>query len=392
MVKKHLLLVDDEPNIRRILQVAFEKVGFHVSVAENGQEAIEIFGERQPDCVLTDVTMPGMTGYELLREVKSQSDVPVVIMTAFGTIPQAVQAIRDGAFEYVTKPFDLDQLKKVVASAMESESAPKAKQGLKKAKAATHQNWIAESPAMKEVFETVEQVADSRATVLITGESGVGKEVVSKSLHTLSQRANQSFVAVSCAALPETLLESELFGYEKGAFTGATGSKMGRFEMAHQGTLFLDEIGEIPMSVQVKLLRVLQEREFEKLGANKPTKVDVRLVTATNRDLKQAVEEGIFRLDLLYRLQVVELHIPALRERLEDIVPLANHFLAKYARENGRAPLIVSDEVRDALHQYSWPGNVRELENVMERATVVSGPSDDYLTIKLLPSSLKKVA
>lgn len=387
MAKRHLLLVDDEPNIRRILQVAFEKDGYFVSVAADAREALECFSKQAPDCILTDVTMPGMTGYELLREVKSKSDTPVVIMTAFGTIPQAVQAIRDGAFEYVTKPFDLDHLKKVVGAAMQS--GKPSKRSITKS---DRPSFIAESPVMREVFETVEQVADSRATVLITGESGVGKEVVSKALHTLSSRSKQPFVAVSCAALPETLLESELFGYEKGAFTGANGAKVGRFELAHNGTLMLDEIGEIPMSVQVKLLRVLQEREFEKLGSNSPTKVDVRLVTATNRDLKQAVDEGVFRLDLLYRLQVVELHIPPLRERIEDILPLAQLFLDKYCSENDRDPLGVTDEALDLLQAYYWPGNVRELENVMERAVVLSGPSDAYLNARLLPPSLKKAA
>ncbi len=387
MAKRHLLLVDDEPNIRRILQVAFEKEGYFVSVAADGREALETFAKQEPSCVLTDVTMPGMTGYELLREVKSKSDVPVVIMTAFGTIPQAVQAIRDGAFEYVTKPFDLDHLKKVVGAAI-----PSTKNKATKASVSERPAFIAESPAMKEVLETVKQVADSRATVLITGESGVGKEVISKALHTLSSRSKQPFVAVSCAALPETLLESELFGYEKGAFTGANGAKVGRFELAHNGTLMLDEIGEIPMSVQVKLLRVLQEREFEKLGSNAPTKVDVRLVTATNRDLKQAVDEGIFRLDLLYRLQVVELHIPALRYRLEDIAPLSQLFLDKYSQENGRDPLLISSEALELLHEYSWPGNVRELENVMERAVVLSSPKDSELTARLLPPVLRRAA
>ncbi len=389
MAKQHLLLVDDEPNIRRILQVAFEKVGYFVSTAEDGRSALAAYSNDRPDCVLTDVTMPGMSGYELLRDIKSQADTPVVIMTAFGTIPQAVQAIRDGAFEYVTKPFDLDQLKKVVGAAMDS-AKPSKSPG--KSNVASAPGFIAESPAMREVFETVRQVADSRATVLITGESGVGKEVVSKALHTLSSRSKQSFVAVSCAALPETLLESELFGYEKGAFTGAAGAKVGRFELAHNGTLMLDEIGEIPMSVQVKLLRVLQEREFEKLGSTSATKVDVRLVTATNRDLKQAVDEGVFRLDLLYRLQVVELHIPPLRERVEDIAPLAQLFLAKYCAENGHELLELNDEALSLLQAYAWPGNVRELENVMERAVVLSGPGDLVLNARLLPPSLKKAA
>ena len=390
--KPSLLIVDDEPNIRRVLQVAFEKAGYLADVAENADEAQAKVEEGAFQCVVTDVTMPGRSGYDLLLSLKAfNPELPVVIMTAFGTIPQAVQAIRNGAYEYIAKPFDLDVLKRIVASAVESPAG--ASVPLAKTKpAGKGPAFIAESPAMKEVFETVRQIADSRATVLITGESGVGKEVVAKSCHELSTRASKPFVAVSCAALPETLLESELFGYEKGAFTGAQGAKPGRFEMAHTGTLFLDEIGEIPLAIQVKLLRVLQEREFERLGASKPTKVDVRLVTATNRDLKQAVEEGTFRLDLMYRLQVVELHIPPLRERLEDIVPLAKHFLARYCRENGRPNLEIGDEAVDILYRYPWPGNVRELENTMERAAVLSSRDDARLSPKLLPPTMLRAA
>lgn len=385
--KSKILIVDDEPNIRRILQMAFEKAGYVVSMAEDANIALEALEKEQPDCVITDVTMPGRSGYELQREIRARyPELPVIIMTAFGTIPQAVQAIRDGAFEYVTKPFDLDALKKVIASAIASGGvAPASKKAATKT---TTKTFIAESPAMVEVLETIEQVADSRATVLITGESGVGKEVVARTIHDLSSRAAKPFVAVSCAALPETLLESELFGYEKGAFTGANGSKTGRFEMAHTGTLFLDEIGDIPMAIQVKLLRVLQEREFERLGASKPTKVDVRLVTATNRDLRQAVEEGIFRLDLLYRLQVVELHIPPLRERVEDILPLAQHFLRKYCADNDRPMMSVGTGALAALQSYAWPGNVRELENTMERAVVLSSPKDEELGERLLPKTI----
>ena len=388
-MKTKLLIVDDEPNIRRILQMAFEKVGYVAVTAEDVPMALEMIDTESPDCVITDVTMPGMTGYELLREVKStRPDMPIVIMTAFGTIPQAVQAIRDGAFEYVTKPFDLDALKRIVAAAIDE---PAIVRTTKPAAKATPR-YIAESPAMREVFETAAQVADSRATVLITGESGVGKEVVAKALHEYSNRVAKPFVAVSCAALPETLLESELFGYEKGAFTGAQGTKPGRFELADKGTLFLDEIGEIPMSIQVKLLRVLQEREFERLGSSKPTRVDVRVVTATNRDLRQAVDEGIFRLDLLYRLQVVELHIPPLRERIEDIQPLAEHFLQKYCAENERPLLALSEETLAKLQGYSWPGNVRELENTIERGVVLAQASETELVPKLLPPSILKAA
>ncbi|MCC7433785.1 MAG: sigma-54-dependent Fis family transcriptional regulator [Methanoregulaceae archaeon] len=390
-MKTKLLIVDDEPNIRRILQMAFEKVGYVAVTAEDVPSALQMIGEEHPDCIITDVTMPGVTGYELLREVKAtRPDLPVVIMTAFGTIPQAVQAIRDGAFEYVTKPFDLDALKRIVAAAID-EPAP-VRISKPSAKATPSPRFIAESPAMREVFETAVQVADSRATVLITGESGVGKEVVAKALHEHSSRSSKPFVAVSCAALPETLLESELFGYEKGAFTGAQGTKPGRFELADKGTLFLDEIGEIPMAIQVKLLRVLQEREFERLGSSKPTRVDVRVVTATNRDLRQAVDEGIFRLDLLYRLQVVELHIPPLRERIEDIQPLAEHFLHKYCAENERPLLTLSEETLEKLQGYRWPGNVRELENTIERGVVLAQASETELVPKLLPPSILKAA
>ena len=390
MPKKRLLLVDDEPNIRRILQVAFEKAGYHVNAAEDGRTALELQRNQEHDCVLTDVTMPGMTGYELLREIRSVSESPVVMMTAFGTIPQAVQAIRDGAFEYVTKPFDLDQLKKVVAAAVESSMVPKG--APETVRTSGPSGIIAESAAMKEIIQTIDQVADSRATVLITGESGVGKEVIAKALHTGGSRSKNAFVAVSCAALPDTLLESELFGYEKGAFTGANGSKVGRFELAHQGTLFLDEIGDIPSLVQVKLLRVLQEREFEKLGATQPTKVDVRLITATNKNLHEAVSQGTFRLDLLYRLQVLELHIPPLRDRLEDVAPLCQHFLQKFAKENGRSKLALSDQALKILHSYCWPGNVRELENVMERAVVLADPEQRELTANLLPNAIRLAA
>jgi two-component system, NtrC family, response regulator AtoC len=310
-------------------------------------------------------------------------------MTAYGTIPQAVQAIRDGAFEYVTKPFDLDALKRVVASALEEGAPASPRRAKGKSK---ESSFLAESPAMREILDTVRQVADSRATVLITGESGTGKEVVAKALHGLSARSAKSFVAVSCAALPETLLESELFGYEKGAFTGAQASRVGRFETAHQGTLFLDEIGEVPLGIQVKLLRVLQEREFERLGSAKPVRVDVRLVTATNRDLQEAVDGGTFRLDLLYRLQVVEIRIPPLRERVEDVLPLARLFLEKYARENERAPLALDERAERALQAYRWPGNVRELENVVERAVVLSPSEETSLGLALLPASVRQAA
>jgi DNA-binding NtrC family response regulator len=389
--KGSILIVDDEPNIRLVLQAAFEKAGYKAFVAEDAPSALDSFEKNNPDCVLTDVTMPGRSGYELLRDIMERKpDTPVVIMTAYGTIPQAIQSIREGAYEYVTKPFDLDALKRIIASAFESKSQGKIR--LPKAGNASAPAFIAESPAMKEISHTIQQVADTRATVMIGGESGVGKEVIARALHSCSMRSSKSFVAVSCAALPETLLESELFGHEKGAFTGADKAKPGRFEIAHEGTLFLDEIGEVPPAVQVKLLRVLQEREIERLGSGKPTKVDVRVVTATNRNLRDAVAEGVFRLDLLYRLQVIEIVIPPLRDRVDDILPLAHHFLSKYCNENSRETMSIEHEAERLLLQYRWPGNVRELENVIERAVVLATGADTTLNVALLPAPMKKAA
>lgn len=395
MAKKRVLIVDDELNIRRILQAAFDKAGWHALTAEDAHEALRLVSSEEVDCVLTDVTMPGASGYELQKEISAKNPgIPVIIMTAFGTIPQAVQAVKDGAYDYVTKPFDLEALKKLIAASLAGEKKKDERGGRSGRKGAAHGgvSFIARSPLMLEIDETINQVADSRATVLITGESGTGKEVVAKLIHQRSPRCENNFVAVSCAALPETLLESELFGHEKGAFTGADSAKPGRFELADSGTLFLDEIGEIPLPIQVKLLRVLQEREFERLGATKPTRVDVRLVTATNRDLHEAVEAGVFRLDLLYRLQVVEIALPPLRDRQEDIEPLAEHFLIRLSADNGRSLARVSDEALTMLKAYAWPGNIRELENTMERAVVLSGDGELELLPKHLPPKMRQAA
>lgn len=394
--KKRVLVVDDELNIRRILQASFDKNGWVALTADSGFEALKVLEREQIDCVLTDVTMPGMSGYDLQKEISEKyPELPVVIMTAYGTIPQAIEAIRHGAFEFVTKPFDLDSVKKIIQNALDGLESGAKKGARPKKRVGSGEParaFIAESPAMKEILAMVEQVADSRATILVTGESGTGKEVVARLIHTYSDRKANPFVAISCAALPETLLESELFGHEKGAFTGADQAKAGRFELADSGTFFLDEVGDIPMPIQIKLLRVLQEREFERLGSTKPTRVDVRLVTATNRDLQTAVDEGSFRLDLLYRLQVVEIMLPPLRERREDILPLCEHFLAKYSAENNRALATVGAEALALLQDYHWPGNVRELENTMERATVMAGADEGELLPKHLPPKMRSAA
>jgi len=393
-VKRRLLIVDDEPNIRRILAAAFDKAGWVTAVAEDAHAALAQLSEGPFDAMLTDVTMPGMRGDELLVEVKRRwPEVPVVVMTAYGTIPQAIQAIRAGAADYVTKPFDLEALRKVMAVAVENNRADR--RASKKPSAGNKGSgpaFIAESPEMQEIRDLIPQIADSRATVLVTGESGTGKEVVAKLVHAHSPRSDRSFIAFSCAAVPETLLESELFGYEKGAFTGAGGDKAGRFELANGGTLFLDEIGEVPLTIQAKLLRVLQEREFDRLGATRPTQVDVRLVTATNRDLSTMVDQGTFRLDLLYRLQVIEIHIPPLRERTADILPLAEYFLAQHALENERPLAEIGPDAARALLAYSWPGNVRELGNVIERAVVLAKRDATVLDASVLPRSVLKTA
>lgn len=389
---QRILIVDDETNIRRILTAYFEKAGFQVDSAESAIAGLRMASEQAYQCVISDITMPGMNGYEFLKELKLQDEnLPVVLVTAFGTIPQAVQAIRDGAFEYITKPFDLESLKKIVSTACSGESKKRRGKGNSSLKGEKVQ-FIAESSVMKDIETLLTRIADSKATVMIGGESGVGKEVIAKILHERSSRAKGPFVAVSCAALPETLLESELFGYEEGAFTGASSEKMGRFEAASGGTLFLDEVGEIPAGIQVKLLRALQERQIERLGGNAPIHVEVRVITATHRNLQEAVSAGTFRLDLLYRLQVIEVQIPSLRDRVEDIAPLARHFLEKYCAENDREPIELSSDVLESLCQYSWPGNVRELENTIERAVVLASPGTHLLTLDLLPDRLVRAA
>jgi len=389
MSKRRLLIVDDEPTMRRILQVAFEKSNYETVTADCGDAALRELEQSKFDCILSDVTMPGMTGYELQARVLEQyPETPIIMLTAYGTISDAIASIRNGAFDFLTKPFDIQQVKRVVKAAIETHSAPQsAKNGSKGKKPVVE--IIANSPAMLRVTEIISQVADSRASVLITGESGSGKEVIAKTIHDLSPRRTAPFIACSCAAIPETLLESELFGYEKGAFTGANATKIGRFEAANTGTLFLDEIGEVPLPIQAKLLRVVQEREFERLGSNVPMRVDLRLITATNRDLNREVDAGNFRLDLLYRLQVIEIAVPPLRDRAEDIVPLAEHFLLQHAKENGRVLSELGGEAKKQLLAYHWPGNVRELSNLIERAVVLSDSKEKTLKQLTMPSTVR---
>ena len=384
-----ILIVDDELNIRRVLERAFAKEGYQVYTAEGGHQALRLLEETPCDLVLTDVVMPDMTGLELLKRARQKyPNLQVILMTAYGTIPMAVEAMRAGAFDFLTKPLEMEVLRKVVRNALREPTTAKPTE--RKPSRRKQVTFIGESPAIKQILETVERVADTRTTVLITGESGTGKELIARMLHERSSRAHKPFVAVSCAAIPETLLEVELFVAVKGAYTGAETDRIGKFEAANGGTLFLDEVGDIPPLIQVKLLRVLQEREIERLGSNTPIPIDVRLVAATNRNLQEAVDAGAFRSDLFYRLQVVHIHLPPLRERREDIPLLARYFLQKFAAENGRALREISPEAMELLQNACWRGNVRELENVIESAVVLAPPEATTLLPEHLPPTLRR--
>ena len=388
---KTLLIADDEPNIRRVLQAIFVKDGYEVHTAENGVKALEWASANPVHLLITDLIMPDMNGVELIRKVKGRHPEAVaIVITAYATIKTCVDAMRYGASDYITKPFDMDEIravvKRAVARAAESGAAGGGKSG---AKATPSLLANAVSPAMQEILSTVARAAASRATVLIRGESGTGKELVARALHEQSDRASGPFVPISCAALSETLLESELFGHEKNAFTGAAAEKKGRFELAHWGTLFLDEIGDISGAVQVKLLRVLQQREFERVGGTKTIKVDVRVVAATNGDLEQLIKDSKFREDLYYRLQVIQITMPPLRKRVEDIPLLAAQFLQKFSAENDATAESFSPEAMMHLLSYAWPGNVRELENVVERCVVMADHNTSVVGADLLPSMIR---
>jgi two-component system, NtrC family, response regulator AtoC len=384
-----ILIADDEPNIRRVLEAVFSKEGYTVFTAENGRKALDIVStEPTIDVLLSDLIMPDMNGVELLEAVREiNPSMSVLMITAHGSIKTAVDAMRLGAFDYITKPFDMDEIKVVVKKALERRQLISENQDLRQQLKTMYKfdNIVGNSGRMQEIYKMIQRIADAKASVLIRGESGTGKELIARALHYNSSRASAPFVPVVCIALSEQLLESELFGHEKGSFTGAIGQKPGRFEMAHKGTLFLDEIGDIPGNVQMKLLRVLQEREFERVGGLKTIKVDVRVITATNQDLEKGVKEGTFREDLFYRLQVVQINIPPLRERKEDIPALVEHFIEKYNKDNGNDVRYATPETLEIMMQYNWPGNVRQLENTIERAVVLAEPTAQMITPDLLP-------
>jgi DNA-binding NtrC family response regulator len=391
--KGRILIVDDEVNARTALAELLRDEGYAVDTAADGFKALPKLEELGPDLVLTDLKMPGIDGIELLRKVREKDpETVVVVMTAYGAVDSAVKAMREGAADYINKPVNVDELALVIARELERRRLRQEAGALRERLSARHRidHIIGSSPPMQRVFDTVLQVAPSRASVLLTGESGTGKELIAAAIHEHSPRNKKPFVKLHCAALAETLLESELFGHERGAFTGAVGRREGRFEQADGGTLFLDEIGEITPATQVKLLRFLQEHEFERVGGNQTVKVDVRIVAATNRNLLERVKQGLFREDLYYRLNVVSIEMPPLRARPSDIPLLGSYFLDKYTKENGKTVTGFTDAALERLVGYAWPGNVRELENAIERAVVVCRgdqvrPED--LAPSILPSS-----
>jgi len=370
-----ILVVDDEDPQRQQLAGFLEKQGFSVATAESGIQAMSLCRDKYFELALIDLKMPGMDGIELLKRLRELNpEIQVIMMTAYGTVETAVEAMKLGAYHYVNKPINLDEIKLNISKALERYHLLMENKYLKEQLEAKFQDSqiIGNSKAITEVLSTVSRVAKTKSTVLIRGESGTGKELVARAIHALSDRADKRFVAVSCAALPETLLESELFGYEKGAFTGAIKRKEGRFELADGGTLFLDEIGDISLETQVKLLRVLESQEFERLGGKESLKVDVRIISASNQDLEKKSKEKSFREDLYYRLNVISIFIPSLRERKEDILLLMDHFIQKANQKCGRKVKGITPEVKDIILSYDWPGNVRELENMIERGVVLS--------------------
>ncbi len=379
MELKKILVVDDENSVRNMITVLLQKEKFDASGASSGEEALQILGERPFDLVLCDIRMPGMDGLEVLSAVRSlYPDTTVIMMSAFGTVDLAVQAMKQGAYDYISKPFKTDEILLTLRKAQERESLRRENIMLREQIEEKYslEGVVARSPAMVKILDTAKKVAEYQSHVLITGESGTGKEVLARAVHNLSPRKDGPFVGVNCGAVPPTLLESEFFGHVRGAFTDAVSDKTGLFEEAGEGTLFLDEIGELSLDVQIKFLRAIQEGEIRRVGDSTTVKVNPRIIAATAVDLEKAVKEGAFREDLYYRLSVVPIHIPPLRERREDIKPLAEHLLGRVSLRLGGGPLVLSKEAMKALMSYPWPGNVRELENLLERAAILSGSSE----------------
>jgi DNA-binding NtrC family response regulator len=375
-VKARILVVDDDPDIREVIEDRLESLGYDVSTASDGLECLSVLSKQTPDLILLDIEMPRMNGLDVLREIrKREIDVPVLMITAYGTVERAVQAMKAGAYDFIPKPFEPDHLSMIVQRALERDGLKKEVEVLSEEISDRYRLIAGASLEMTAQLDAAKKAAATSSTVLLLGESGTGKELFARAIHNWSDRKSKPFIAVNCVGLSKDLLESELFGHEKGAFTGAHQQKKGKMELANGGTVFLDEIGDISTEIQTKLLRFLQEREFERVGGTQTLRVDVRVIAATSRDLEEAVNDGRFRKDLYYRLDVVTLVLPALRERREDIPPLANYFMQRFARETKKHFTEISPEALKKLREYHWPGNVRELANVMERAIVLAaGP------------------
>ncbi|NLN39868.1 MAG: sigma-54-dependent Fis family transcriptional regulator [Smithella sp.] len=370
-----ILIVDDELNMRLVLEAMLKKEGYEVACASDGIEALQTLKSGRTTAVITDLKMPRMDGMELLERLGSEyPDLPVIMITAHGTVATAVEALKKGALDYITKPFELDEIKNVVSKAVKTGNLKK-NEFLLPSEEIERAGIIGVSAATREMFEAIKRVSPTTTTVMITGETGTGKELVAEAVHRNSPRKNNPLIKINCAAIAESLMESELFGHEKGSFTGAAITKPGKFELAHKGTLFLDEVGEIPREMQVKLLRVLQEQEFERIGGLKTIKVDVRFIAATNKNLAQSVEDGTFREDLFYRLNVFPINVPPLRERTDDIAALVDYFIQKFNQKLGLGITGMDEAVQEMLLGYRWPGNIRELENMIERMMLMAGSS-----------------
>jgi two-component system NtrC family response regulator len=389
MNKKSILIIDDDKSLRRVIEFQLGEEGYRVLAADSGMSGLEMFQENEVDLVITDIQMPGIDGIELLKRIKTiSSDAMVIIITAYGSIQSAVEAMRHGAFDYITKPFDKSELKLKVEKSLKMKGLLIENRNLRSVLSELFKfdNMIGSAKAIREVYEIANQVARTNSTVLIQGESGTGKELLAKAIHCNSLRSDKPFIIVNCGAIPENLLESELFGYKRGAFTDARDNKIGKFEAANKGTIFLDEISELPLQLQVKILRVLQNREVDKIGDVRPTSVDARVIAATNRDLNRLVDENLFREDLYYRLSVIPITLPPLRERKEDIPLLANHFINKFANEFGKIGIKFDRDAFKAISQYHWPGNIRELENMVHRLVVLC--KGETITVQDLPEEI----
>ncbi len=384
-MKPRILVVDDEESIREFLEIMLRKEGYEVTCAEDGQKALELAKKRTFDMVISDLQMPNMTGLELLKQVKAQyPDMTFMMITAFGTTETAVDAMKHGAYDYILKPFKIDEVRINIANALRSQNLEVENRSLKRelVKEYSFQSIVGNSESMHRIYDLVKRVSQTPTNVLITGESGTGKEVVAKAIHYNGPLKDKPFVTINCGAIPESLMESEMFGHKKGSFTGAIADKVGLFEVADQGTLFLDEVGELPLTIQVKLLRAIQERVIRRVGGTDDSKIEVRIIAATNRELEEMVKQGTFRQDLYYRLNVINIMTPPLRDRPDDIPLLANHFLKKYNERLGKSIQGISDEAMEMMKKYDYPGNVRELENIIERTVALEGGAT------ILPESL----